>query len=103
MLCVGDVGTNIDITVYDKDSTGTQTVVVLDGGADTILFVMIFSDGTRKSLTGTVADGANGVARYTTLDGDISVAGLLRIQLDITQPSWNGCSTVFETQVIGAL
>ena len=79
---VGDVGLIIESQIYN------QAGAVADISSATVIsFLFYLPDGTLKTKTGVFsATGSNGLVRYTTIVGDLSIAGTWKMQVYITMP-----------------
>lgn len=77
IIHVGDVGTVITLTIYEDD--GTTVVDVSSATTKTIYFKK--PDGTKLAATaGFTTTGTDGKIAYTTVAGDVSVAGVWEVQ-----------------------
>jgi hypothetical protein len=77
IIHVGDVGTVITVTIYEDD--GTTAIDVSTASTKTIYFKK--PDGTKLAATASfTTDGTDGKIYYTTVTGDISVAGTYQVQ-----------------------
>lgn len=77
-LTEGDIGTAVDLTCLD------QAGVAIDITTASPIRYRWKHDGKSLAFkTASVQDGPNGVARYTTLAGDV-LRGNLEIQVEIT-------------------
>ena len=88
-LHVGDIGTVIEVTVKDKTS---GDVVPIDAATTMTLFFNK-SDGTTIERTAThTTDGSDGKMFYTTISGDINMAGEWKYQAYVVLPggAWRG-------------
>lgn len=97
-LHVGDVGTEIEVTLYDTLPDGSQ--VVVDISAATAIKIrlkkpsgdVIERDGQLKT------DGTDGVAQYFTVEDDLDEAGEWQIQANVALPPagrWSSCTDEF--------
>lgn len=99
-LAVGDVGSVIDLDIYELNSSGNVQAAEFDTSNDTVSFVFVFSDGTRLSQLGTWVTSSR--ARYTTVLDDISTAGRCELQLQIDGSlgsGWVGSSEVLILEI----
>ena len=106
-IAVGDTGTLIDLDITEPDANGNQVATTFDL-LDDVVFVFVQSDGTRVAKSGLFITPSK--ARYELVSGDITVAGLMKIQLQIdTTPSagtatpWIGSSSILQVNVIEKL
>ena len=85
-LHVGDWGTIIRVTVNDCSDSGSS---VLDLSATTTKQIIFRKpDGTILTKTATfTTDGTDGKIQYTTVNGDIDIAGDWKIQVYLVFPS----------------
>lgn len=73
---VADIGTQFIVTIKDEDSA-----VVNISSATTKQLTFSRPNGTSLVVSGTlVTDGTDGKMKYTTVSGDLSVAGIYRLQ-----------------------
>ena len=71
-----DIGTVFRGTIKDQDNA-----VVDVSGATTKTIILLKPDGTSISKAASFyTDGTDGILKYTTVDGDISMCGKWRIQ-----------------------
>ena len=83
---VGDIGTVFSVTVKDG------TTVVDISNASTKQILLQDPDGTTQTKTAEYeTDGTDGVIKYTTVSGDLTLAGTWKIQAKvvITAGTWN--------------
>lgn len=72
---VGNIGTMFKCTILSSN------LPVNISSATTKLIIFLKPDGTRVEKAGTFfTDGTDGILTYTTVSGDLSVAGVWRIQ-----------------------
>jgi hypothetical protein len=96
---VGDIGTAITITFYEKD--GVTPVDLTD--VDTIEFKVERRDGSGMIWEPDIIDIPGGVARYVTLAGDLDIAGKWQIQGHIVftdTTEWHTEKVTFEVKPI---
>lgn len=74
----GDIGTIVDLTCKDQDGA-----VIDITSASPIRYRWKHAGKSLAYKTASVQDGSNGVARYTTISGDV-LRGDLQIQVEIT-------------------
>lgn len=83
-LHVGDIGTEILVTLTDQDGTAVDV-----SSASTLTILARKPDGTVIEWTATAgpadpdatpSDGSDGAFHYLTTDGDLDAAGLWRFQ-----------------------
>lgn len=80
---VGDIGTVIQVTI--KDSSGTAIDI---SGASTKSILVLKPDGTEVTWDAEyVTDGSDGAINYTTVSGDLNVAGVCYLQPQIVWAS----------------
>ncbi len=73
---VGDIGTKFQVTIKDGAS-----VVDISSAISTKQIILKKPDGTKLTNTATFSsDGEDGVMHYTTVDGDLDVAGVWKLQ-----------------------
>jgi len=73
---VGDIGTKFQVTIKDGAS-----VVDISSATSTKQIILKKPDGTKLTNSATFSsDGTNGVMYYTTVDGDLDVAGIWKLQ-----------------------
>lgn len=71
---VGDIGTQFIITVTDNTAVDIST-------ATTKQFIFKKPDGTKLTVSASFySDGTDGKLTYTTVDGDIDIAGTWKLQ-----------------------
>lgn len=75
---LNDIGTILTVTITDEDGA----VVDISGAeAGDISMIFLKPDATNLTKTATfTTDGTDGKIKYTTVDGDLDVAGLWHIQ-----------------------
>lgn len=79
---VYDIGTVFQYTIYDQDSN----VVNISGGTYTLVFQK--PNNTQLVVAPTaLTNGSDGILQYTSVSGDINVAGMWRGQIRINQGS----------------
>jgi len=82
-LHVGDVGTDIIVTVKDDGSA-----VDLSSGFDTYTFIFCKPDGTVVSKAGSLnSDGSDGKIKYTVETGLLDVHGDWKYQIKVETTS----------------
>lgn len=87
---IGDIGTELRLVVSDQD----DSVVDLSAATDT-LFIITKPNGTILEITADLyTDGTDGTLTYSTIDGDLSVAGLYKIQARIVFTSGSYSSSI---------
>lgn len=101
---VNDIGTVFRVTIYDTTSTGGSTVAdVSDTTTRTLFFGRPNGTTFARSAVFTT-DGTDGKIEYTTVDGDLDMAGTWSIQAYVVSSggSWNstvGNFRVFENLI----
>ena len=86
---VGDIGTVIEVTLYDS---GT---VVDVSGATTKQLLLKKPDGTVATKNASfTTNGVDGKLRYTTLANDLDAAGVWELQVYVVLPAGNWKSDV---------
>lgn len=89
-LTEGDIGTEIDLTC--KDDAGAA----IDISTATITYRWKQEGKSLSLKSGTAADGPNGVARYTTVAGDVLTGDLrLQVTLVIAGDQWTSDERTF--------
>lgn len=93
---VGDVGTIFRVTVLDEDG------VVVDISAALLKRIILAKpDGSKTNYAASLdTDGTDGVMRYATVDGDLSVAGRWKVQgyVELTAGKWHTEIEVFKVK-----
>ena len=104
-LCQFDIGTNIDVSLKQRNVDGKLVPVELVPVDDTIKYIFIFKSGIRKEFTGFVVDGPLGLVRYTTLLNDIEEFEEAKLQLQIVRavPSQSLCTKIVVLKIIKKL
>lgn len=75
---LNDIGTILTVTITDDAG---DPVDISGAEPGDISFIFLKPDNTKLTKTATFStDGTDGVVRYTTVDGDLDVAGLWHIQ-----------------------
>ncbi len=93
-IMVGDIGTELVVEATDE---GGEVVNIASASALTVYLTK--PDGTVLTKTGTLdASGTDGLFKYTTVSGDLSVAGTWRIQGRVTLGSarWSTREATFK-------
>lgn len=73
---VGDIGTLFKVTIKDEDDN-----IVNLSGASVKRLTFLKPDGVRvEKDCSFYTDGTDGIITYTSISGDISVAGIWRMQ-----------------------
>lgn len=91
---IGDIGSVIRITVKDAG------VAVDISSASTKQILLEKPDGTILTKTAQfLTTGADGVIQYTTIAGDLDVAGIWRAQAYIVSATWSGHSSPYQFTV----
>jgi len=84
---VNDIGTLFKVTVYDTTSTGAQTIADISD-ASSLTFTFQRPDDTTFDRSAAFTDtGADGEIQYSTVDGDLNMAGTWSLQAYIQTPS----------------
>jgi hypothetical protein len=89
---VGDIGTVFQVTFYDDSTTVDLS------SKTTLQFVFEKPSGATMTKNATfVNDGRDGLASYTTVDGDLDEAGKWRLQgyVVLTGGSWKTSVVTF--------
>jgi len=84
---VGDIGTVLTVTVKDG-----STVVNISSATVTKNLILVDSDGSKHTKAASfVTDGTDGKLRYTTVSGDLALAGhwQLQVYLVLSSGSWH--------------
>jgi len=95
-LHVGDIGTDIIVSVYDYD-------VLMDISAATSMTIILQPPGGAAKKEKTAAfytDGTDGKMKYTTVTGDIDASGVWKIQAKVITPTAQLSTTVEELIVL---
>lgn len=82
---VGDIGTAFRVTVYDEN----DDVVNISGATTKAL---LFTKPTNVTVTqdaSLVSNGVSGVMQYTSVSGDLDIAGIWKIQGHIIVNSYD--------------
>jgi hypothetical protein len=96
VIHVGDTGTVFESTVKDQDN-----VVVPLGTATTLQMTLTPPAGAALTKTASlVTDGSDGKVRYTTIAGDLSLAGVWSRQVYVVTPAgaWHGDVSMFSVE-----
>ena len=97
-LSVGDIGTIIRLTVKEDG------VAVDLSSATTKELVFKKPNGTTVSKTALFeTDGTDGILQYTTIAGDLDVAGRWKVQANLELASWSGHTQAVTFSVVGVL
>ena len=73
---VGDIGTQFKVTIKDGTS-----VVDISSATSTKQIILKKPDGTKLTNTATFfLDGTDGIMYYSTVDGDLDVPGVWKLQ-----------------------
>jgi len=81
---VGDIGLVFEVTIKD----GTSAINISDATTKDLIFSR--PDGTKVTVSAVFkTTGADGIIKYTTVSGDLSVAGTYGLQAHIIRPSGN--------------
>lgn len=95
---INDIGTSFRATIKEDD------VAVPINDATTKEFVFQPPDGISITKTASFyTDGSDGIIQYLTVDGDMNVSGLWKLQARIVTPTWNGRSDMVEFKVFDNL
>ena len=89
-LAVGNTDSVIHLDITEPDDNGVEQPTTFIPGTDTVNFAMKSSDGTVLVKAGIFLTGSR--AKYTTVTGDLPVAGRMEIQLQINGSPWIGSS-----------
>ncbi len=90
---VGDIGTQITLSITDAG-----TAVDLSS-ATTKQIIFLKPDRTKLTKTAEFAtDGTNGQLKYTTIAGDLDLAGFWQVQAYVVLPTgeWHSSTEMFE-------
>lgn len=91
---VGDVGTIIEVTLYDGGA------VVNLSSATLKQFILTKPDATVVTKTAAFSsDGSDGKLRYTTIAGDLDAKGSWHLQVYVEMPTGKWKSDIQEFQV----
>ena len=91
---VGDIGTIIDVTIKEA---GVAAVI-----SSATVREFRFQKKDKTTFDKTVAfktDGTDGILTYTTVVGDIDLAGRWYVQAYLEMPSWEGFTAKVTFQV----
>ena len=92
-----DYGTLFNLTIQDQ----TDTTVNLQGSSGNII-TFLKPDKTTMIRSGVLPNGgSDGLMRYTTVENDITMAGIWSLQGHISHPSGNWYTNVVEFRVAG--
>ena len=73
---VGDIGTQFKVTIKDGTS-----VVDISSATSTKQIILKKPDGTKLTKAATfLSDGTDGIMYYSTVDGDLDVPGVWKLQ-----------------------
>jgi len=96
---VGDIGTEIRLVVYNQDDSLSNLSLSTE-----TLFWITKPNGTVLEVTADLySDGTDGILTYTTIDGDIDVAGAYKVQAVVSFSSGVYHSSVQTFRVYGNL
>lgn len=79
-LHLNDIGTILRVTIKDKQSDGSSSVLDISG-ATTKQIILLKPGGDKLTKTASFyTDGSDGIIQYTTVEGDIDEVGRWQIQ-----------------------
>jgi len=100
LIKVNDWGTRLDITVFEL--VNNNSIIVNISTVTDIKIWLRQHNTAKKSVTGTLyTDGTDGKITYTLVAGDITVAGLCDLQVELTfglAGHWTSNWTSFEVE-----
>ena len=82
-----DIGTVIEVTITDKNSDGTATVLDISSATVTELIFKKPSGTVVTQTAGFTTDGTDGKIQYITIAADIDEFGTWHLQARIVMPS----------------
>ena len=94
---VNDIGTVFELTVMDGNS------VVDLSSSSTKNFIFKSPSATDTKGANFVTNGEDGKLTYTTVSGDLDVAGDWQLQVKVTLPAGTWYSTIYDFEVVANL
>ncbi len=80
---VNDIGTTFRVTVYDISSTGGTSAANISDATSLVFYFQKSNCSVISRTAQFTNDGTDGLIQYTTVDGDLDIAGNWSLQAKV--------------------